>query len=258
MQWAYEGKKLDAAVKHLSWVPPWVEAPEGKEPSGRCYLDTKDAPYDKKDDGDKKVKDLRLVMDDVGLGRFPSSWWTLNCKYNAAYDVQRLNVGRGGNAVADDKASGNAETRFLFARDNPDLVAFMLALRTELHMRMVMPTVVRQTEWQRYMAMCRFEVGPGGNAHYHGFSVGEAAPVMKHVRADVEGEGDEPPDMLVEEVKAVHRIFAGVGAGETIRESVLRRRLFTEVVRDAEKREEVAAAPGEGGREGEGCDGAGD
>ena len=26
MQWQYEGKKLDATVKHLSWVPPWVKA----------------------------------------------------------------------------------------------------------------------------------------------------------------------------------------------------------------------------------------
>ena len=24
MQWSYEGKKLDCAVKHMSWVPPWV------------------------------------------------------------------------------------------------------------------------------------------------------------------------------------------------------------------------------------------
>ena len=36
MQWAYESKKLDAAVKHLSWVPPWVEATENEEPAGRC------------------------------------------------------------------------------------------------------------------------------------------------------------------------------------------------------------------------------
>ncbi len=24
MQWAYEGRKLDATVRQLSWVPPWV------------------------------------------------------------------------------------------------------------------------------------------------------------------------------------------------------------------------------------------
>ena len=216
-----------------------MEAPEGEEPAGRRYLDTKDVPCDKKDDGDEKVKDLRLVKDDVGLGRFPSCWWTLNCKYNAAYDVQRLDAGRVGKDAVDENASGNAEERFIFARDNPDLVAFMLCLRTELHMRMVMPTVVRQTEWQRYMAMCRFEVGPGGNPHYHGFSVGEATPPMKHVRADVEGEGDEPPDMLVEEIQAVHRIFARVGAGETMSESSLRLRLCMELARDSERERRV-------------------
>ena len=25
MQWAYEGKKLDSTMKHMSWVPPWVD-----------------------------------------------------------------------------------------------------------------------------------------------------------------------------------------------------------------------------------------
>ena len=25
MQWAYESKKLDATVKYLSWLPPWVK-----------------------------------------------------------------------------------------------------------------------------------------------------------------------------------------------------------------------------------------
>ena len=32
MQWAWEGKKLDSTVKHMSWVPPWVDASvEGEE-----------------------------------------------------------------------------------------------------------------------------------------------------------------------------------------------------------------------------------
>ena len=37
MQWAYEGKKLDATVKHMSWRPPWVQAPE--EDSDEEYID---------------------------------------------------------------------------------------------------------------------------------------------------------------------------------------------------------------------------
>ena len=44
-----------------------------------------------------------------------------------------------------------------------------LALRTELHMRMVMPTIVPHSEEWPYMAMARAETGPGGNPHTHGF-----------------------------------------------------------------------------------------
>ena len=36
MQWAYEGKKLESTVKHLSWVPPWVDVDDPK----RCLLYT--------------------------------------------------------------------------------------------------------------------------------------------------------------------------------------------------------------------------
>ena len=41
---------------------------------------------------------------------------------------------------------GDKQERFHFTRDNPDLVEYMLALRTELHMRIVMPAVVRHDE----------------------------------------------------------------------------------------------------------------
>ena len=79
MQWAYEGKKLDATVKHMSWRPPWVEAgDEGSDDEeGRRYLGT-DTWCD--------------VPDIIGLGRYPLTWRTLNCKYNAAYDVHRFNT----------------------------------------------------------------------------------------------------------------------------------------------------------------------
>ena len=87
MQWAYEGKKLDCAIKHMSWVPPWVRQ-EGveTEPVGRRFM------------GEESV----LVPDEVGLGRHPSLWWTMNCHYNAAYDVQRMNVrSKSGQAAVD-------------------------------------------------------------------------------------------------------------------------------------------------------------
>ena len=64
MQWAWEGKKLDSTVKHMSWLPPWVDAgAEGEEPVGRRFLGT----------------DSLLVRDEVGLGRHPSQWWTSSC-----------------------------------------------------------------------------------------------------------------------------------------------------------------------------------
>ena len=34
MQWAYESKKLDSTVKHLSWVPPWVRVEGGGDQPG--------------------------------------------------------------------------------------------------------------------------------------------------------------------------------------------------------------------------------
>ena len=41
MQWAYEGKKLESTVKHLSWIPPWVDARDasGELPEGRCFIE---------------------------------------------------------------------------------------------------------------------------------------------------------------------------------------------------------------------------
>jgi len=139
MQWAYEGKKLDATVKHLSFRPPWVE--QGEEESddeGRRYLGS-DTWCD--------------VPDNVGLSRYPSTWWTLNCKYNAAYDVHRLNTGKDGRAAVDESFDGKKQERFLFVKDNPDIVTYMLAFRTALHMHIVMPSVVPHSVCAPYMAM---------------------------------------------------------------------------------------------------------
>ena len=67
----------------------------------------------------------------------------MNCKYNSAYDVQRLNTqSKQGVSAGGGDTSAARQERFEFARDNPDLVAYMLTLRTELLMRIVMPAVV--------------------------------------------------------------------------------------------------------------------
>ena len=166
MQWAYESKKLDSTVKHLSWIPPWVDArgQSGELPQGRCFID-------------KEVEDKVVVGDEVGLGRHPSLWWTMNCKYNAAYDVQRMNTqSLIGDALLDAHDASHSQERFSFTKNSADLVAYMMAVRTELLMRVVMPEVVPHSAEQRYMAMARMETGSGGNPHYHGFSVGKSGP----------------------------------------------------------------------------------
>ena len=129
-------------MKHMSWVPPWVEKEDDEHPSvGRRFLG----------EGSITVEDL------VGLGRHPSMWWTMNCKYNAAYDVQRMNTkSKLGDASVHAGEGGDKQERFVFTRDNPDLVAYMLALRTELLMRMVMPAVLKHSDKEPYMSMARF------------------------------------------------------------------------------------------------------
>ena len=178
MQWSYEGKKLDCTVKHLSWVPPWVDAlVEGQPPMGRQFLSQE-----------------HIVPDVVGLGKHPSMWWTMNCHYNAAYDVQRLNVRSDtGDASLDAHLLGDRRERCGFTRDNADLVAFQMTLRTELMMGIVMRAVVRHSEQWPLLSMARFETGPNGNPHFHGFSAGLPPPILKRVVADVSGEDDVAP-----------------------------------------------------------------
>ena len=55
------------------------------------------------------------------------------------------------------------------------------------------------------MCMARFETGAGGNPHYHGFSVGAPGPVVKRVKADVDGEDDLPPQTVTDDVRVVRR-----------------------------------------------------
>jgi hypothetical protein len=55
--------------------------------------------------------------------------------------------------------------------------------------------------------MARFETGANGNPHYHGFSMGRRGPRMNRVRADVEGVGDEPPDVDAEICDILEHVF---------------------------------------------------
>ena len=100
--------------------------------------------------------DSVTVQDEVGLGRHPPLWWTMNCHYNAAYDVQRMNVGSTQGNASLEEGRGDRRERFTFTKECPDLVAYMIAVRTELLMRVVMPAVVPHSAEAPYMAMARF------------------------------------------------------------------------------------------------------
>ena len=66
----------------------------------------------------------------------------MNCKYNSVYDIHRLNVAtelERARAAVGSLQDEHAEVRFDFVRDAPDIAAYMVALRAELHMRIVMP-----------------------------------------------------------------------------------------------------------------------
>ena len=67
------------------------------------------------------------------------------------------------------------QTRCKFVKDSPDVVTYQVTLRTELNMRIVMPAVVKHDK-APYKCMTRFETGPGGNPHAHGFSMSNAGP----------------------------------------------------------------------------------
>ena len=222
MYWSYEGKKLDAGVKHLSWCPPWVDRPADNEDSdleevdeklgegnrggesvrpshdtsqgqeGRSHGEEKSPRRQRL--GSKYIGENELVSDHVGLGRTASMWWTQNCKYNAAHDVHRLNVdGMHAFEALDTGVDSYRGVRQAFARDCPDLVAYQIVLRTELIMRIVMPSVIKHSKRWPYKCMARFETGTlGGNLHAHGFSCGDKPPRMpRRVKAQQVEDGDE-------------------------------------------------------------------
>ena len=194
MHWSFEGRKLTAAVQFLSWRPPWVKPRQGA------------------DDVETFIDDEHRVEDRHGLGRIPGLWWTLNPKYNALYEIHRLNVraqlGREAVASFDDNTS---DVRFDFVRSAPDLVAYMVALRTELSMRVVMPALVPASDAEPYLCMARFEAGDSGNPHFHGFNVGAGGPRLGRVLGDVaadpqddqgevsDDDGADPEETLREE-----------------------------------------------------------
>ena len=107
------------------------------------------------------------------------------------------------------------DVRFDFARGNPDIVQYMVALRTELLMRMVLPTTVPHDAAKKVLSMVRFEWGQSGNPHGHGFSVGDGNPVLpKEIRADFPDGGAGEVPVRLEEIIGPARASEEEGGGE--------------------------------------------
>ena len=252
MQWAWESKKLQTAVKHLSWLPPWVDGrdEDGAVPVGQRFMEELEVEHQP----GRVARTRGLVPDDVGLGRFPSLWWTQNTHYNRSFDVQRLNVAA--TWLAGDPEDRFRRARSAFVQENADLVSQIMALRVELTMRVVMPAVVPHSRRYPYLCMARFETGSGGNPHAHGFSVGLPGPRMGRVHADVDGgeadpaKGDLPPSILAEDVAVLLRwLWQGGGAAEWDAGGAVLRAAAEARVREqleAADAEAAAAADGEG------------
>ena len=142
-------------------------------------------------------------------------------------------------------------------KDSPDLVSYMLALRTELHMRIVMPAVVPHSGECPFLAMSRFETGVNGNPHQHGFSVGIPAPRFGRVLADVDGNGDVQGNSAKDSEegyqKLVLEFLSEPGARDGLEKSVVMGNL-----QDAMRLNQCGADDGSSGEENGGSDNPGD
>ena len=98
------------------------------------------------------------IQDRLGLGRIPMFWYTQNSAYNSSYDIHRLNtVAPDADAALVDEQDTYRQVRYNFVRDRPNHVSYMIALRAELNMRMVMRSVVPHSDDAPFLAMERFE-----------------------------------------------------------------------------------------------------
>ena len=74
-----------------------------------------------------------------------------------------------------------------WTKNNPDIVAFMHALRVELNVQYVMRRMVPETEAEPFQFLLRFEFGSNtGNPHTHGVGYVSQNPDFECVVADEE------------------------------------------------------------------------
>ena len=72
-------------------------------------------------------------MDDLGYGRIPATWWTLNQRYYYEYELHRLNVKDTAKTAAAVRKNDavSRRYRFDFVRDAPDIATWFHTLRAE-------------------------------------------------------------------------------------------------------------------------------
>jgi hypothetical protein len=185
MSWAYEGKKLKEGVNYLSWLPPWQYTAGEENDEFRNRLLGKNSQSE----------------DRIGLGRIPMYWYTQNCAYNSAHDIHRFNVydPLAGEALTDEQDRFR-QVRYNFIQNRPSTASYIIALRAELNMRLVMRSVVPHSQEVPFLAMQRFECGAlGANPHHHGFAVGcgnprlDIMPEEELAKADAEVSAGNKP-----------------------------------------------------------------
>ena len=148
-----------------------------------------------------------MCRDQLGCGRTPAFWFTLNAPYNALHDIHRFHAAVRALALAGDATAlvnvpgvqgSDAGAAPAFARDvrqrraagvawvreNPDIVAFVHALRVELQVRLLMSEIVPPEPQAPFQFWLRFEYGSNGNPHAHGLCYVPRNPAFESVVAD--------------------------------------------------------------------------
>ena len=149
----------------------------------------------------------KVCRDRLGCGRTPAFWFTLNAPYNSLRDIHRFHASvraltLGSEATAPLAMSGSeaagvgAASAFArdvrrrraagvaWVRENPDIVAFVHALRVELQVRLLMSHVVPPEPQAPFQFWFRFEYGSNGNPHAHGLCYVPRNPAFECVVAD--------------------------------------------------------------------------
>ena len=158
MFWRKQGVELETIVRHMSWKPSWVVENEPENVEAEVSEPRTSSSF-------KPAKNL-------GLGRIPAIWFTLNCPYNYLHCIHRFNFA----LTPDMSPEDERQCRVKFCLDNPDIVAMIHVVRVELLIRIVMASIVPNSPAEPFLYWARFEEGTSGNPHAHGLVYASGNP----------------------------------------------------------------------------------